>query len=422
MGRATAAPVGWEAAVATNHRAWWGRAAEATGGHRGTAAGVPWAIGGTGSREQMVLLGDDDDAEGSIDGVLAAADAHDARSVCIWAMDPAGSARHGPTVLGRGLSLGWRPRWMWLPPDGTASTPRAPDDGFEIVERTDLPVSSDVPYADDTPADARRALTADPAVTFFVALVDGAVVGEIAVHLTDDVMPLAVIYSTGVAPAARRRGVGAALTVAAASHATDHGVVGVALNATEMGAPVYARVGFVDVGSGQTWSHARPLPQPTEPERALTEAVARDDVASLDAAVARQPEGSLAEELPCGMTPFRLAAELRCEAAAAWLLRHGAPVDAVGAWDLGWSDRLAELLREFPSARDLCSGPLAATPLHEAVQRGDVALLEVLLDAGADSSVLDGTYRMPPAGWARFFGRPDLASLIEQRAQARPRP
>jgi Ankyrin repeats (many copies) len=53
------------------------------------------------------------------------------------------------------------------------------------------------------------------------------------------------------------------------------------------------------------------------------------------------------------------------------------------------------------------------TPLHLAAACGDAATVDVLLDAGADPSVIDGHGYGTPAGWARHGGYPRIAERID---------
>jgi len=46
---------------------------------------------------------------------------------------------------------------------------------------------------------------------------------------------------------------------------------------------------------------------------------------------------------------------------------------------------------------------------------GDIATVEILLDAGADASVLDGHGYGTPASWAHHDGHPEVADLIDAR-------
>ncbi|WP_205699307.1 GNAT family N-acetyltransferase [Conexibacter sp. SYSU D00693] len=61
------------------------------------------------------------------------------------------------------------------------------------------------------------------------------------------------IGALGVLPGARRRGLGQALTETATAWLREHGAETVLLYATEMGRPVYERLGFVAEGSATAW-------------------------------------------------------------------------------------------------------------------------------------------------------------------------
>ena len=405
------APTGWERAIVTNHREWFRRCAVATGGVAGAVAGVPWAIGGGASRESMALVLGDDPSAIVIDGVLEAARENSARSVCVWAVDEADERAHGPAALGRGLSLGWRPRWMWV----TAEALRQPADGpagVDIVTEVEGPLPSELPYAADVAIGAVRTLVED-GVCYHFAVDGGRIVGQVAVLVTDGPVPVGVAYATGVVPAARGRGIGGALTRAAARHAFRLGVEHVGLNATPLGAPVYARLGFLDVGEGRTWSRAGDLPRTTPLLRALTEAIARDDVGALRALAGGLGPDVLDEALPCGVTPFRLAGDVGSEAAAAWVHDAGGRVDVVAAWRLGWRDRLPAIIASDPEVVGARTGPFGATALHEAAQAGDAALARLLVSAGADTTARDTAWSLTPAGWARHFGHTGLAALLD---------
>jgi ankyrin repeat protein len=61
-----------------------------------------------------------------------------------------------------------------------------------------------------------------------------------------------------------------------------------------------------------------------------------------------------------------------------------------------------------PSGRTTFGGPehgRAVTPLHLAAQNGDLAVIDALLEGGADPTVEDGIYHGTPADWAANFGQ-----------------
>jgi N-acetylglutamate synthase-like GNAT family acetyltransferase len=82
------------------------------------------------------------------------------------------------------------------------------------------------------------------------AVAEDPVAGVVASGLYQRVADVVEIVGVATLPAARRRGLGAAVTVALARHALDHGAVTVFLSAAEEDvARVYARVGFRRVGT-----------------------------------------------------------------------------------------------------------------------------------------------------------------------------
>jgi ribosomal protein S18 acetylase RimI-like enzyme len=77
----------------------------------------------------------------------------------------------------------------------------------------------------------------------FLGYLDGKPVSTASVHLSHGI---AGIYTVGTLSEARRRGLGGAVTLAALHAARDAGYRVASLQASPMGAPVYARLGFQD--------------------------------------------------------------------------------------------------------------------------------------------------------------------------------
>lgn len=60
-------------------------------------------------------------------------------------------------------------------------------------------------------------------------------------------------------------------------------------------------------------------------------------------------------------------------------------------------------------------------PLHEAAMRGNLEIIRLLLDHGADPHVHDTGYDATPAGWAEHHGQHEAQQLLEARETREPR-
>jgi ribosomal protein S18 acetylase RimI-like enzyme len=93
----------------------------------------------------------------------------------------------------------------------------------------------------------------DPAVAAFVAYVDGV---PAAAAMSFTAVRVARIGWVGTVPAFRRRGLGAAVTRAAALVGFDRGARIAALESTPMGVPLYRSLGFRTITTYRIWSIA----------------------------------------------------------------------------------------------------------------------------------------------------------------------
>ncbi len=119
--------------------------------------------------------------------------------------------------------------------------------------------------------------------------------------------------------------------------------------------------------------------------------------------------------LPCGMTSVRLAVQAGKPESVRWLIRRGATLDVVSAWDLGWKETARELLTREPDLANFRVGKGRLTPLHEAVLRDDVELASLILCASPDLELRDRDFDSTPLGWAGHLERGRIHALIKQQ-------
>jgi GNAT superfamily N-acetyltransferase len=412
-------------AATCNHRSWSTALAAAAGGTlqelgSGTVAYLPTGGGDL----QVLYTGERGDAGGLVDRVLE--QARELRSVSEvgwWAAGEGG--RLGGRLLARGFQWGWRPRWMAC--DLTRwSGDRAPPPGVVLDEAVgDVRWNAaDLPYHDVHWEHRFGALLRHrPGRTrILFARSEDAVLGKVVLHVQPD-GAVAGLYECGVVEAVRRHGIGAALTAAALQAAQQMGSLLAVLNATPMGERLYTRVGFAPTGWGQTWwllDGRASGPPPPSGLVALVDAIADQDLDRLRASLAalRAGRGGFNPDarLPCGWRPLQVAAHLGCPESGEVLVQDGAGLDVLTAWDLGWHERAANLVRADPGAPGRPRGRRGATLLHRAVERDDEALLRLLLAGSPDLGARDAVYRGTPLDWAEHLGRTGLAALLRERA------
>lgn len=138
------------------------------------------------------------------------------------------------------------------PPDGVEVAPVGPD---TVGGHVELMVASGMPASIASQVFS-PALAADPDAQLFVARLDGEPAGTALALRTGSVSG---VYAVQVLERARRRGVGTALTWAAVNAGRRWGCDSVVLQASEMGLPLYLKMGFRTVAPYATFK-PKPLP------------------------------------------------------------------------------------------------------------------------------------------------------------------
>ena len=132
--------------------------------------------------------------------------------------------------------------------------PRPADLDLDLEPRVQMLAQlNDIAYG--TAPDMERAVQSLPGVPLYVALVDGSPVCCLGMHDLDG--DCCVLFVATV-PAARGRGLARKLLTYALHDARDRGVTTTSLQATKMGYPIYARLGYRDLGGLQMWEQREP--------------------------------------------------------------------------------------------------------------------------------------------------------------------
>jgi ribosomal protein S18 acetylase RimI-like enzyme len=353
-------------AVADNHRDWMARWAVAAGAGVVAVDGAEFYL----SREASLFP----EAAPDPDALLSAIRAHDCAGVGYWSLGA--DDRLGVRLAARGFGWGWRPHWMAIDLEGEDRFGAAPDPGFEVVDAPGLPYAHTLPYALPDGVE-------DPPGVFRLGVrLREKVIGQISINPTG---AIAGIYSMGVAPRVRGRGIGTALTIAACRLAIEHGCRHAVLNATDEGERVYRRAGFRSLGWGQTWWYFR-RPASTAREIGLTEAVGFGDLEALEALSPTDAE--LEGSLPGDEPPLAFALLTGQARVAEWILARR------------------------PGLVGARYGSHEVTLLHLAVEHDSAPFAELALAHGVDATARDATFSGTALGWARHLGRDALAEQL----------
>jgi ribosomal protein S18 acetylase RimI-like enzyme len=380
----------------------------------------------TGQTGVMCLIGHDSPGEttAALTEALAWLRTRNCGDVLVWSAGPRPDL--DLCLAAHGLDAAFQPHWMTrlltrhLPRPSTGQ-----DVDIHLARARDLDAlrrSTTIPYvnADQFPAIER--LVAVPVrqrrVWILVARDrrDRTVLGQAIVNLCDGSDGrFAGLYNLGVDAAARRRGIGTALTTAACNLARDLNARAIGLNATAEGERLYRTLGFEPAGEGQTWHlPARRLMHPPGLDLVAFAMAISMGAPALDAWHLGEP---LPTRVPNGESPLSFAARTGNADTVRWLLNHGAAPEIVPLWAVGLRDE-AEALLAQREAVERRMPPLHGTPLHEAIRRGDAALARLLITAGADLEARDDRYRSTPLGWAEALHQDEIAAMIRDAAHA----
>ncbi|HEX5195379.1 MAG TPA: GNAT family N-acetyltransferase [Solirubrobacteraceae bacterium] len=355
-------------AVADNHRDWMARWAAAEGADAVVVGAATVYL----ADEAGVFPEVAPDPDALVDAIRA----RDCRSVGYWSLTA--DDELGARLLARGFGWGWRPHWMAIELDDPAAFAPSPELPFTVAPAAP-PYARTLPYAPSPQVP-------DPPGTLRLGVrLREKVIGQIVVNPRDGV---AGIYSMGVAPRVRGRGIATALTREACRRAMiEHGCRYAVLNATDDGERVYRHVGFRSLGWGQTWWYSRG-PAPTARQVALAEAAGLGDVASLRALA--PTDGELDGPLPGAESLLMLAVVTGRAAVVEYLLARRPSLAA----------------RRF--------APHRTTLLHLAVEHDSAPLVELALAHGVDPGVRDASFGGTALGWAEHFGRRDLVRRLAE--------
>jgi GNAT superfamily N-acetyltransferase len=408
-----------QAAIVSHHRQWLACQAQIGGGEVRRERGVTWVLA-PGMEYHSIAYPQLKAAEAGeqLDAILAYYRTREPRKLVIcWSVDPPCPRDLGARLMARGFDSAWGMNWMWLDLQQLREEhPRPPGLRVGLVEGVADWDMDDLPHYSRELAAARFAASKVRLrrVWHFGAWLQDRPVGHSTLFVTTGRLGIAGIWACGIVPAARNQGIGKAVTLIACQFARELGCRYAVLNATDMGEPVYRRLGFerVPVVGTSWWLHPETLTAPPTPlQVALAEATGRGDVAALEALAGQVDRAVLEERLPSTATLVELAARCRQPAAVACLERHGATLDIISAWDLGWKERVPELLAARPELADFRSGRGQHAPLHLAADRGDIELVRVLLAGGADAEVAEGG-GATPLHFAAWRGDPEVTRLL----------
>lgn len=407
-----------ERAVAHNHAELFALHATSQGGNVTTKNGLTWTYCGAG-KEAMVLFPvlTETNAGPLLDEMMDHFRQQPPCSAGCWSLFPPQPTDLGVKLLARGFQPGWQPSWMFLDTE-KINTGHAVPPALEIRADnfTSINDVQHLPYGGNDGSVANILAQQYPErAQRFIALQDGAIVAHSCVFYTTGAYGIAGLYNVGVAPHARNQGIGKAVVTAACLHAKEKGYRYAMLNGT--GRRMYEQVGFRWIGNGQTWwlMNKNYISNKPSPARvALIEAVGNGHIDILNKSGNNFSIAELNTPTANGMTLMQLAIHCKQPASADWLASHGVAYTVLDAWDMGWKDRAAALLKNDSNEVNRLYGQLQETLLHTAAERNDTALAQLVLAHHPDLTIKDKVYNATPLDWAKHLKHPAVAKLIEE--------
>jgi len=413
-----ATPAQLEQAVANNHRELFALNAIAQGGKVYGHNSLSWTYAGPANSSVVLFPAMDAATAGTqLDEMMDHYRAQPPKDAGCWSLAPTQPLNLGVLLLARGFQPGWRPQWMALDLEAM-QTEHARPAGLQVQADNVTPIHDikDLPYANTNSLSHELKQQYPELGQRFIARLNGSIVAHSEVFFTTGSHGVAGIYSVGVVPHAREKGIGKAVVLAACLYAKEKGYRYAVLNGT--GRRMYEQIGFKCIGFGNTWwlqnQRYRTNP-PTRQQVALAEAVGNGDVPALNELVKKFNTGDLNTPLNNGMTLMQLAVHTKRAAAAEWLMEQGATCTVLDAWDLGKRNLAAAMLKAQPAlVNNQLYGEWDATLLHVAADRNDVHLAQLALSAHPNLEIKDKIYDGTPLDWALHLQRTQIAELIRK--------
>ncbi|RYZ52635.1 MAG: GNAT family N-acetyltransferase [Sphingobacteriales bacterium] len=406
-------------AIAVNHRQLFCLNTEALNGTVVYDKGLCYTWAGNEAAYVPFPVADDPNMSDELEGMLEFYRSRRAGNVGCWSLDPVPFPGLEAALLARGFQPGWKPCWMVLDMETKVVTVQLiPGLVISTDNQRHIQMEKELPYADGGSLSDKLLSHYPSRAQRFLAFLDGKLVGQCCLFFSAGTDAIAGMYNVGVIPSMRRKGIGMAIVLTACLFAKEHGHRYVTLNANEMGRPVYENAGFRFLGFGLTWwlSGERYISAPASGHLvALAMLVADGSVSALEAFKKSAGSESLNNKLSNGFTLIDIAVHFRQYQAAQWLVNNGTVITTLSAWELGWQEKAAALLRNDPAEINRLYFDWQGTLLHVAVLRNDAALVQLALDAGVDLAVTDIEHHSTALGWAEYFRRFSIIGLIKSK-------